>query len=615
MDDLSFKIEKLLGQVSKPARYINSEINAIHKDWDTAWLKTVLIYPDIYDVGLPNLGLQILYGIINSREGWVAERAYLPWLDMIELMRAGDVPLFSLESQRPLMDFDVIGITLQHELTYSNIVHILSLAGIPRFSVDRDSSHPLIIGGGPAAFNPEPVADFFDAFIIGEAEDAIIEFLSVCEASAGSRQQLLEDLVKIPGVYIPSFYQPVYKDGRFAGIKKVNDQAPDRVTKRVIDDLDRIDIPTRPIIPYIDVVHDRSSVEVMRGCTRGCRFCQAGMIYRPLRERSPAKVKDAVESIIETGGYDEISLSSLSSADYSPIEALLEELSPLMVKDHVTISLPSLRVDSFSIELAARLSQVRKSGLTLAPEAGTQRLRDIINKGVTDDDIEAAATKIFTQGWQKLKLYFMIGLPGETQEDIIGIANIARKIRHLAFDILPKKQHSRIAIIVSVSNFAPKPNTPFQWFGCNSMDELLSKQDLLKDELRLSHVKFKWHDAEQSMFEAALARGDRRLGLVIADCADNGQILDAWSDYFSYQRWGEAFARAGYDIEQLATAGLADDDALPWAHIDCGVSVDWLLEEKSRAMTGEATPDCREECSGCGLCPDLGLKNMVGECR
>lgn len=603
MIELSEKIEKILPKVAKPSRYIDSEINSVHKDFDSVALKIALIYPDIYDVGISNLGLQILYGVINERELWLAERSYLPWIDMIEAMKAEGIPLFSLESQRSLRDFDVIGITLQHELTFSNIPWILSLADIPVFSQERDRSYPIVLGGGPSAFNPEPVTDFFDALVIGDAEEAIIEVLDVIEKTGRDKIAL----ARVPGVYVPSLYEPEYEQGEFAIIKKLDEAVPERVTKRVIVDLDKAAIPTRPIIPFVDAVHDRSSVEVMRGCGRGCRFCQAGMIYRPVRERSTTNIIEAVNDIIDTSGYDEISLASLSSADFTNIGPLLEQLSTTTDSKHITISLPSLRVDTFSIELAHRLSAVRKSGLTLAPEAGTQRLRDVINKCVTDSDIETTFTQVFEAGWQKVKLYFMIGLPTETEDDIVGIAETVKNIRGLAFEHLPKSAHARLNINVSISSFVPKAHTPFQWFGINEMGTLLDKQDILKRELRVSHVKLKWHDAEQSIFEAALARGDRRVGKLLAAGAEQGLLLDAWSDMFSYLQWERIFSDAGFDLQEMAIRELEVSAPLPWDHISAGINKSWLIEEMRNAMAGKTTADCREACSDCGLCPIVDI--------
>lgn len=614
MNELREQIEAMLDKVSKPSRYIDSEINAVHKNWNEFPRRVALVYPDIYDVGLPNLGLQILYRLINDRSDWLAERAYLPWPDMISALQEHSLPLFSLESWRPLEQFDVIGISLQHELTFSNIPTLLQLARLPVLSRERNSDHPIILGGGPSAYNPEPVADFFDALIIGEAEEAISEFLDALSGFPvlnGHRDDLLRRLTEIPGIYVPGLYTPKYDNGIFVDLAPVDDGIPDKVTRRVVADLEAWPILDEPIVPYADVVHDRSSIEIMRGCSRGCRFCQAGIIYRPVRERKVEAIIQAVAKSIGATGHDEVSLASLSSADYSEIEMLLETLARTADPQRVTISLPSLRVDTLSVDLAKRIGAVRKSGLTMAPEAGTQRLRDTINKCVTDEDIESAVAKAFSSGWQKIKLYFMIGLPTETEEDILGIAKTVRRIRHTALDHTPKAKHARINITVSVSSFVPKAHTPLQWHGSNDLSTLLTKQDILRQELRMSHVRFKWHDAEQSIFEAALARGDRRFAKILAVGAGEGLMLDAWSDMFVWQRWQQIFTDHGIDLEQCACEEIPTSRRLPWEHIDSGISREWLIEESKKASQGQVTADCREICTGCGLCPGLGVDHVI----
>ncbi len=599
---------EVLQKVSKPARYTGGEFNAITKDHSTVECTFALALPDVYEVGMSNLGLAILYNILNRRADCAAERVYAPWLDMEEEMRTRSIPLFSLETKKPLKAFDFFGFSLQYEMIFTNVLNMLDLADIPLRSSDRGNNDPFVVGGGPCVYNVEPVAAFFDFFVVGEGEEILNEVVDAFidwkrGGRAGGRREFLRRLLSIDGIYVPSFYEPLYLDGDFIGLNVLDGSARSVIYKRVVKDMDQVSSVERPIVPYLDVVHNRIMLELFRGCTRGCRFCQAGMSYRPARERSEENLRSMARRLVDASGYDEISLTSLSSADYSCLQRLVDDLMSEFRSERVSFSLPSLRIDSFSIELAHRLQQVRKSGLTFAPEAGTQRLRDVINKGVTEEDLLTACGAAFERGWQAVKLYFMMGLPTETDEDIIGIARLAKRVVDLYVSIKGKRG---VRVTVSVSCFVPKPWTPFQWFAQVPVEEFRRRQQLLKDHIRDRAIVFNYHDAELSSLEGVLARGDRRLADVIETAWRLGAKFDGWSDHFDVEKWNAAFDRCGIDRRYYNERARDFYEALPWEHTSPGVRRNFLLDEWSRATEGILTADCRRtRCQDCGVCPTL----------
>lgn len=562
------------------------------------------------------LGLQILYNIINSVDDVLCERVFAPWVDMEDLMRSRGMPLFSLENKVPLSEFDIIGFSLQYEMAYTNLLNMLSLSHIPLRSSNRDERFPLIIAGGPCAFNPEPLAAFIDVIFLGEAEDAVTEIINVVRDWKRGREkhksQLLMELSKIPGVYVPGFYGVQYKaDGTIGEVTPNVSGIQREVTKRVVSDLDRTKYPVKQIVPLIDTVHDRATMEIFRGCTRGCRFCQAGMVYRPVRERKPGVVKQLAADILAHTGYEELALTSLSSSDYSCISSLVDDLASSLAAKGVGLSLPSLRVDAFSVDLAKQIQKVRKSGLTFAPEAGTQRLRDVINKNVTEEDLLEAARSAFEAGWDRLKLYFMIGLPTETYEDLEGIADLAHSVIELHRKVRGNKTP---AINVSVSSFVPKPHTPFQWEPQLSPEELINRQKFLRTRLKFKGMEFNWHDADVSFYEAVFSRGDRRLANVLESALSKGCKFDAWTDHFKPGVWQEAFREAGVDPCFYANRARPPDEILPWDHLKTGVSRAYLLEERRKALRGISTSDCRSQpCTGCEACDTLGVRMDLKE--
>jgi radical SAM family uncharacterized protein len=589
--------DRILYQVSKPARYTGGEWNCVIKDWEKTALKFALAYPDIYEVGMSNMALPILYEILNSSPDVLAERVFAPWVDMEAALRAAGLPLLSLESKRPLKDFDVIGFSLDYELTYTNVLNILELGQIPVLAKDRTDAHPIVIAGGSCCLNPEPMADFIDFFVIGDGEEILLELLDIFrdwKKSKASRKELLKQVAAIPGVYVPAFYKAAYgRDGLFKSIRPTEAEAKPVIQRRLVDKLPPPVI--RPVVPYIEVVHDRGAVEIQRGCTRGCRFCQAGILYRPLRRRPQAEVIQAVGELIANCGYDEVSLVSLSTSDYPKIEELVASLARQY--KNLSLSLPSLRLDSFSLKLMESLPTRRKTGLTFAPEAGSERLRRVINKGTTEERILETVGSAFARGWRSLKLYFMLGLPSETMEDIEEIVELVAKIRAAG-----KGTKGLPQVRISLSTFIPKPHTPFQWVAQDSEEQLNAKHEVLKAGLRRKGSHPSWRDPEVSLLEAALSRGDRRLGKVIYDAWKSGSTFDAWDERFNYQNWLDAFAKNGLEPAFYARRERSLDEALPWSHIDPGVTTAFLKKEYRRALKSTETPDCHyNACNACGL--------------
>lgn len=603
--ELNEKIEKILEKVQKAPRYTGGEMNTEVKTWDQCPLHFGFCFPDTYEVGMSHLGLKILYGLIN-RESWsLCERFFMPWTDMMALMEEEQLPLLSMESRHPLNEFDVVGFTLQYEMSFSNILAMLKMGGIPLEGKERGEGDPIVVAGGPCAFNPEPLADFIDAFMIGDGEDVMTELNRVIlerKEKGLSREQCLKNLAKLEGVYVPSLYDVAYnEDGTVASVKPNCPEAPASVKKRVVVDLNNTYYPEAFPVPYTEVIFDRIMLEIMRGCTRGCRFCQAGILYRPVRERSMEKLIDLAEKLQQSTGYEEISLSSLSSGDYSCLPELIRELMKRMKEKRVSISLPSLRIDSVLKESLEETQQVRKTSLTFAPEAGTQRMRDVINKGVTEEDLLGKVRDAFEGGWSSVKLYFMSGLPTETTEDLDGIADLARKVIAEYFNV-PKTQRAKgLRVTVSVSVFVPKPFTPFQWAPQDTLETIIGKQEHLKQVLNIKGVTFHWHEPYVSYLEACFARGDRRLGAVLKRAYEKGCILDGWNETFRYDTWMEAFRECGMDPAFYANRERAKDEILPWDHIDSGVTKQFLWHEKEKSERAETTKDCRKGCNGCGI--------------
>jgi radical SAM family uncharacterized protein len=606
-DDIRANLERILPDVTKPARYTGHELNAVVKDWEATDLRLALIYPDTYEIGMSNLGLAILYDLVNKEAGMLAERAYAPWPDMEEKLRETGIPLFSLETYHPLRDFDLLGFSLQYELTYTNILNMLDLAGIPIHASARGPGDPLVMAGGSGSYNPEPLADFIDLFVVGDGEEALIALLAlyrnVRKEHGGmpsgltdtGRQAFLRRAAQIDGVYVPSLYEVEYaEDGRVVAVTP-QAGAPERVLRQMVYPLPPA--PTHPVVPYIETIHDRAMIEIQRGCTSGCRFCQAGMIYRPVRERSVDEILETAEAILDSTGYGELALLSLSSADYSQIGELLTRLSAQYDPSKMGISLPSLRLDTFTIELAEMIQTKRKTGLTFAPEAGSQRLRDVINKNIQEEDLLQAAQMAFERGWDTIKLYFMLGLPTETDEDVDAIAELVSKVYRMG----RQERGRRTRINVSASTFVPKPHTPFQWLPLADLDTIETRQGRLRNQLRQRGIKLSWHAPESTLLEAVLCRGDRRLGQVIEGAWRNGARFDAWREHFSIEPWLDAFAQAEIHPYFYSSRERGQDEVFPWSHISCGVNRAYLWKEYECARQGDTTPDCREGCQACGL--------------
>ncbi len=612
--DLWSRVEPLLAGVERPARYIDREWGAAH-DPEAAY-QAVLIYPDTYEIGQANQAIALLYHAINSLPDTAAERAYLPWVDMSAAMRATDVPLFSLESCRPVREFDLVGITVPYELTLTNVLETLDLAGIPLRAADRAQGDPLVIGGGPCVYNPEPFAPFFDAILIGEGEEAITEVIAAhrrAKDAGGSRTETLAALSAVPGVYVPLLYRVNHSDdGALRGIEALG-SAPARVAKRVVADLDTVRPPVSGIVPFMDVVHDRFGIEVLRGCTRGCRFCQAGMVYRPVRERTADSIVRDVMAGLACSGYDEVSLTSLSTTDHSQLEDVLRRLGRRLEGSGVSVSLPSLRVDAFGVEMARLVSSGKKSGLTFAPEAGTQRMRDVINKNVTEEDLLGSVQRAFDAGWRRVKLYFMIGLPTETDEDIAGIGRLVSRVFHTAREATPPNARGSIRVAVSVSTFVPKAQTPFQWDAQIPPEEVRRRQSVLRESMPRKGVDLHWHDSEVSFLEGVIARGGREVADVVEAAWRGGAVFDAWTEQFRLQRWLDAFESTGVDPAAIANRERAEDEPLPWDHISAAVSPSYLRAERAKALTGTTTGDCSfDGCTGCDVCGELGVDIVLG---
>ena len=604
--------DEILLSIDKPARYIGNEVNAVDKSESSdpeKMIRFCMCFPDVYEIGMSHLGIQILYDMFNKREDVWCERVYSPWPDLDKIMREKKIPLFALESQEPVRSFDFLGITIQYEMCYTNILQILDLSGIALHAADRGEDEPIVIGGGPCTYNPEPIAEFFDLFYIGEGEVAYDELFGLYQEkkrTGMSRRDFLLRASRIEGFYVPQFYRASYhEDGTLASFAPTEDGVPEKVRKRIVMDFSEVSYPDAPIVPYLQATQDRVVLEIQRGCIRGCRFCQAGMIYRPLREKNVERLKRQAEVMLKNTGYDEISLSSLSSSDYSELNELLSFLIQICNEKGINISLPSLRIDAFSLDVMSKVQDVKKSSLTFAAEAGSQRMRDVINKGITEEDILGGALEAFRGGWNKVKLYFMLGLPGENEEDVKDIAHLCQKVAECYYDNIPKEERTgKISITASSSFFVPKPFTPFQWARMDREQEFLDKAHMVKDEVRAmtnqKSIRYTYHDAYISVLEGVLARGDRRVAQAIETAYRKGAIFDAWTEYFDEDRWQESFRECGIDPYFYTARERDTSELLPWDFLDCQVSRDFLIREWKRAKEGIITPNCRQRCSGCG---------------
>ncbi|MBQ9168733.1 MAG: TIGR03960 family B12-binding radical SAM protein [Oscillospiraceae bacterium] len=595
-------LQRILPTVQKPARYTGGEYNEIKKSLSEVRVRVAFCFPDTYEIGMSNVGMRILYGVMNRMEGVWCERVFAPWGDMEEAMRKNDLPLWALESGDPVKDFDMIAFSIGYEMSYSNVLNMLRLAGVPLHAKDRHGLKNIVFAGGVCTFNPEPLADFIDFFSLGEGEESTPEIVSCydrAKAENWTKDQFLHEVAKIPGVYVPSFYRHEYNEDGTLGRITALDGAPETVTKRIVENLDESFFPTKMIVPSTEIVHDRANLEVFRGCIRGCRFCQAGFSCRPVRKKSPDVLYRQAVDIMEDSGNNEVTLSSLSTSDYRGLKALTDELIPYCADHKISLSVPSLRADNFSRELMEKLQTVRKSGLTFAPEAGTQRLRDVINKNLTEDEILTTCTNAFSGGWNNVKLYFMLGLPTETDEDVLGIAELVYKIIQAWKEHAVNKKRG-LRVHVATAFFVPKPHTPFQWEKQITPQEYLRRCKLLKEHFYSKSIEYDYHEPDLSRLEAVVARGDRRLGAVIEEAVMNGAKLDGWDEYFNYSIWYDAFKKCGIDQEFYTTRGYGEEELLPWDPIDVGVTKKFLLLERRRAYDGKVTPDCRHGCAGCG---------------
>ena len=599
------KLEQCLKKVQKPARYIGNEFNSVHKEWTPDTVSVAFCFPDVYEVGMSHLGMKILYHMLNDKQDTVCERVFAPWDDMEQEMRKEGIPLLSLESAKPVKDFDLVGFTLQYEMSYSNIINMLDLAKIPLRTKERKLSDPFIHCGGPCAYHAEPLSDIVDFFILGEGEEVngeIVDVYRKWKNSGQPRVSFLEEISKIQGVYVPSFYDVTYnEDNTIKSFEPNRNGVPKKVKKRIIKDMDNTYIPEKLIVPFMETVHDRIMLELFRGCIRGCRFCQAGYIYRPVRERSVDKLLKVAENSIKATGYEEMSMSSLSTSDYTKLFELTDGLLALTVDKKINLSLPSLRVDNFSMELMEKVQKVKKSGLTFAPEAGTQRMRDVINKNVLEEDLIRTAKIAFSGGYNRIKLYFMLGLPTETTEDVLGIGQLAEKVIDAFYEIPKEERKGRsVSVTVSTSFFVPKPFTPFQWEPQNKLEEMEEKARILKDSITNKKIVYNWHSSDVSFLEEVFAKGDRRLGEVLITAQKLGCKFDGWTDFFDYDKWMQAFEINGIDPAFYAHRTMSHDEILPWDYADIGVSKDYLIKEHQKAYNGETTPSCRDKCMGCG---------------
>ncbi len=598
-------LKEILLQVEKPARYIGNEINMVVKNPEEVDVRIAFCFPDVYEVGMSHLGLQILYYFFNRRSDTYCERCFAPWYDMEEKMREQNIPLFALETGDELKKFDFVAFTLQYEMSYTNILNMLDLAGIPIWACERGEDMPIVIAGGPCAYNPEPLAEIVDIFYIGEGEVSYDEFLDIykeIKARGGSKEEFLERCLEIDGIYVPKFYDVTYKEnGEIESFTPNHPKAKKKIKKVIVKDMNTAFYPEKQLVPLIETVHDRVTLEVFRGCIRGCRFCQAGYVYRPVREKSCEKLLGLADSLIKNSGHEEISLTSLSTGDYREFSKLANGLIDNYAKDSVSISLPSLRIDAFSLDLMEKVQAVRKTGLTFAPEAGTQRLRDVINKGITEEEILNGCALAFAGGWNRVKLYFMVGLPTETDEDLLGIVNLANAIVEKFFEIPKEERKGRpIAVTVSSSCFVPKPFTPFQWAAQSTVDEFMRKQKYVKTNMTRKQVKFNYHEPELSSLEGAVARGDRRTGKVLYRAWQLGAKFDSWSELFKYDAWIQAFEDVGVKKEFYANRERSYDEILPWDHIDIGVTKKFFIDEMERAKAETVTLNCRQNCASCG---------------